>query len=206
MEYLRRNSQIIAELNGGVKLSRGKLIGHSGSTSVIALGAYQSVVLESGLFIALKESKRFRPSIAVERDLALVSVLADAVPDLRQMVPSFMGLLVSDTSAEIGVLVEDFTEGGRYPIWGVHRSEFPSIGVAPQQLREILCGREGTIDDEELENMFFKVETDEGLRYRIGDFDKALSHLGFEERLEMFPREQILADIDQYTVKIDYCL
>lgn len=208
MNYLERNALLIAEINGGVRLSKRDVVGWSQRTRTTALGSYSSNLLGQEIFVALKETRGgLAPEQIVVRDLAWVCAVADGLPDLRPELPLFLGLLRDKNGLSVGMLTEDFSKGGKYKLWEVPEFDLPYQGPLPEQLRQFTAGERGLMDPEELANMFFRVGTvGDIVERRLGDFDKACLHFSIDERLEKFPREEIEEKFDLYTVRVSYDL
>ncbi len=204
MSYLERNQQTLAEIGQNLRLRRGSVIGRSPNTTFTSIGNYKSTILEKDLYIGLKENRHKEGDFLrgwVARELVLINMIEQRFPQLLPEFPVFHGILEHPTGETLGVLTEDFSYGGRYPVKGFPRSLFVDIPDkdVPKELEEI-AGKE--IDNYDLATMCFLVN---GQR-RIGDFGEMYSGMITTELSERYPIDDLMATIVKYTLRIDYPL
>lgn len=202
MNYLERNHLVIAEIGQNLRLERGYQIGRDPGTRFTSMGHYKSDILGSDTYVGLKESKKFRGYVSrfvAARDLALLRKVEREMPRLLQEFPSFYGLLIDATGKEVGIICEDFSQGGKHEVREVIRSWLVSVEDAevPKELEQ-LKGRK--MDNRDLARMCFLVD---GKR-RIGDFEEIFSGLSGTEWEERLQFNDLLKQIGKYTLRVRY--
>src|SRR3989344_1882947 len=173
MNYLERNQAIINELRG-VRLERGNVVGRSYSMIFTSAGHYQSSVLGNTLYVGLKEynDPEQRKSSTEDRalgELHCVRTVAEQLPHLEAELPVFYGTLLDSEGKPVGIVTEDFSQGGRYEV----RSMVKDKEEFPNELRGIFPD----IDSYDLAKVGFSVN---GQR-RLGDFSTLWSPSFFEK-------------------------
>jgi len=193
MNYLERNQRIFEEL-GGVRLQRGDVVGHSSSMRFVSAGHYQSSALGNTLYVGLKEytdSKRRKsdtePRALIE--MHCIRTIAEQLPHLEAELPIFYGVLLDSEGKTLGIVTEDFSQGGRYEVRDMVDQE-----LFPMELTEIIPD----LDHYEKSKICFSAN---GQR-RLGDF----SPIGFYDFLQRFPLNDLYNQLQEgkYTLRLDY--
>ena len=199
-DYLERNKALIDEIGRLKSLRRGKVIGKSSSgTTTTNLGSYESSYLEKTVYLAVKQNPNFNYEDRVAWDLAIIVAIADKCPKLYPELPIVYGILRNGQGKDIGVLTEDFSEGGKFPPEGVTKRGFMMIFPgAPHELKGIVVNH--NIDDYDLASSAFLVN---GQR-RLGDFNNLKQGLEVNELLARFPFAEISGNLSEHRVTIDY--
>ncbi len=202
MDYLGRNRLVIAEIGQNLRLERGYEVRRGSGSIFTAVGHYRSKVLGNDVYVGLKERKKFRGDVLrfpTARDLSLLRAIEQKLPHLLQEFPLFYGLLVDSTGEEVGVICEDFSQGGKYEVNEVTRSWRIPVrdDEIPKEL-ERLKGRK--IDNHDLATMCFLVDG----RRRIGDFVEVFSGLSISEMEEIFPTSDLSKQLRKYTLRVKY--
>ena len=200
-----RNAEIFKEIReSGLKLKIGKLIGRSdGGTTFNSLENYYSRILNKRLYIGLKTNESYYDDNVV-RDLALISKVEKEAPHLLSEFPIFHGVLRNDNRNFIGIICEDFSEGGKYLVEGMKKSwrEPVKDSEVPKDMEKILGV---SIDNHDLVTTCFMIN---GKR-RIGDFGEFFMPVAFSygRKVKMervFPSKQILKRLREFTLRINY--
>lgn len=200
MAYLERNAEIIAEINNnirnGIPISKGVEVGRSEKGTVFtSAGSYKSDVLGAELFYGIKQYKRGYLDAKMPRDLALIRSVVSQLPYLEPEFPVFMGILSSSQGDSLGVLLEDFSQGGKLSVTELH-PDFDADKL-PIELRNAIG--DPNLDVYELAKVCFLVG--DNMTRRLGDFDSLLAGVPFQERLKRFPIGDLM-DLTPYTVII----
>jgi hypothetical protein len=207
--YTLRNQAILAEINTGLRLSRGLEVrspnqwaDHHYNTRFYPVGSYYSTVLARELHIGLKEFEYSSADTRALFDLAVARVVYCRFPALGDEVTAFVGLL-NKQGNNIGVIIEDFSRGGRDPVYEMtnHESDQFEAWELPEELRQF-GSRKKPLTDHDLARAFFLVN---GQR-KLGDLKKLLTELVPKEVNQDFPIDDLVSSEAQekYTLKIDY--
>ena len=115
--YKDNNRLIFEEIAKQNSLKRGEVVGknNSGITTVTSLGSFYSSILNSEIYVALKEygdMKRKFLNRSVARELGLFDLIEKELPNRMVEFPQFHGVLINSNKEALGVLTEDFSKGG----------------------------------------------------------------------------------------------
>lgn len=219
MNYLERNQLLIAEIGQNLRLRRERVIAEINregyftpiKTTVTSVGSYKSTVLDHDLFVCLKEYTDRTDELLVDRvlfELSLMRAIEQKAPYLLPECPLLYGLVSYRKGKPFGTITEDFSRDGIYPVEQVkflgrsHGNNQVPIENITKILREI-TGDSLLSTDEEIRNMCFYVN---GKR-RIGDFDGIFGRLLYSREIDKrLPIDDLLRDVDKYTLRIDYTL
>ncbi len=199
MNYLKRNQLLIAEIGQNLRLERGQPVVDTGITKFTPLGNYQSEVLNgTDLYVGLKESTTtgtgFGVRMALARELSFIRAIADRYPHLSQELPSFYGAIKDGEGTHIGILVEDFSQSGKY------RVDEASETDIPKELRDMFDNPQ--VGDFEMSRACFSVN---GQR-KIGDFNTMVWWMPHNELDKRFPFHEMWGELEKHTLQIDYPL
>ena len=203
MMYLERNHALFEEMGRSLKPQRGVVVGKSAQSTFTTTGHYESGILKRDSYTGVRETRRLKGDdymYQAARGLAFIIAIERQTPHLMEELPDFYGLL-EDPENVVGILTEDFSEGRKYRVEEVTRPwDMPiSDDEIPRELERIKREAMGAHD---LATMCFLVN---GKR-RIGDFGEMFSGLNISELAERFPIEELLGQLDRYTLHIDYGL
>lgn len=175
MNYLERNRAIIAEIQSGISLKRGQLVGTSKShgTTFTTCGACPSKVLGRNLFLGIKEfpktgNPRWDQDHIIDRtfnELPLVSAIFNEYPYLREKMPLFHALLIDSNGIPQATLTEDFSKGGT-------NSVSPGVfyNIDPKRLSEDLSRLTGLrVYAHDIQSLCFGIYQERVTK--LGDFD-----------------------------------
>ena len=227
MSYLERNSQFVSELRN-VRLQRGKRRGEGNFITFVSAGSFLSETAREEVFIGLKELKtngyipktdlnrRMHGEATVDRfvhELAIMTVVAQNMPHLLPELPLFYGLVTDENGIPIAIVTEDFSKDGK--------NRVNKTNLSPRGLKGIFV--EGTINEEFLQDAAFIVHEIEEMKLdftpdelppiesarrgpirRLGDFYPIVIYSGRAEHRARFPEEQIEAEIERHSLRIDY--
>ena len=201
VDYLENNAKLLSEAGQNLQFARGKIIGDTGQTRFTAVGEHYSDIAGRILYFGLKEyyfhsNPLYYYQARSIADLAIIRKISKKFPYLAKELPFFYWLLQDSNGQNIGILTEDFSEGGRYEVDAVNFDN-----NLPQEIKELIPD----ISNEEMRKICFEVN---GQR-RLGDFNTMLTFLSLREREEVFPCIDILKDIDEhdkYTSRLSYPL
>ena len=202
MDYLERNRVIIGELSS-VGLTAGHEVGYSKTfekkpkTTFVSIGSYDSACMGRRVYVGLKKSLVQNKSMSDRApvELAIINRIHREFPHLADELPLFYGALFK-TDECLGIVTEDFSEGGRYRVEDVFDTPFLAHpNQVPMELQR-LFGEEN--DEYDLARMAFMVNG----RRRLGDFDNIPKPLPFFKMIE-FPK--IYKSFGhQHVLRIDY--
>ena len=203
MDYLERNRALLEEIRRLCTLRRGELVGESdfSGTRFASLGSYNSGVLDGHLFLGLKEysNKRWERTSFADSGLAHELTIIDAISKstLRDELPVVFGHLRDKEGKHIGVLCEDFSQGGRYEVKCI---SYRQTELMPRELRKIFGATGFEMDDkDQLEYVGFMVN---GKR-RLGDFNSFLGPRLAEEVRGYPTFDAITRDLEHYIVRAE---
>ena len=211
MNWLERNVRVLSEIQTSIRLKKGELVGRSFSgTTFTTLGSYHSSTLGLELHLGLKNYERDVHEVRTMDDLAFIRVVAERLPHLEPELPVVFGLLRDRRSgADLGILMEDFSQGSRLQVVEVAGQDLYYARALPREI-VTLVGEFPDQDDEdyELGKICFMVGNDESTESRrLGDFNTILTCMPFKKRYEeVFPLDDIFDNFDLYTMTIDYDL
>ncbi len=197
MNYLERNELVIGEIRRDLRLKKRDNIADTGRTSFTPLGDYYSQIVGQRLFVGLKRYYSFRSSYSEGRvinDLAFIRAIEQKAPHLMPELPSFYGLLVAGNGRHLGVITEDFSRAGKHEVHDMDEGD----SNLPTELRKVV--NDPRLHDEELAKVCFVVD---GQR-RLGDFNTIRAGLNVRESIERFPLDDIMNDIEKYTLRMTY--
>jgi len=209
MGILELYQQIVDEIRQNAKLHKGRTIGKSSSyrpTETIVLGEYDSKIINGRVYIALKQGD-FDSQYRVIEELSIIRAIAKQYPELIPQLPLFLGLLVNGDGSEAGVITEDFSQGGKYPV--IDGKYDQRIMAADGKIKELLKvneiffpGSEGI--DVDVLQMCFSING----QIRFGDFDTLRFFVKKEESLqgERFCMSDLEKAIEKYTIRINYTI
>jgi hypothetical protein len=191
--YRDTNRQILEEINRLNSLKSGTVIGknQSGKTTVTTLGKFYSEVAGRDLDIGLKEysgSQGDVLNIKVATELGLIDLVEENFPSLVQEFPLFHGVFLDGNGKPIGVVTEDYSKNGTFPVESVGWNR----DVLPYEIQGLM-DRPKDLDD--LATTCFLVD---GKR-RIGDFGE-FTMGSAKEKLEL--GKNYLDTMDIYSVKV----
>lgn len=161
MYYLARNKEVVSEASRYLDPSRGVLIGHSTYTDFTTVGSFPSAVLGKEVFVGIKEYKRSKSNKVrlkhrAPLELATITAIAEHIPAIRDDLPVFYALLRGTKGKPIGILMEDFSEGGRLFVG--------SPIIFPTEIVTLLG--QDVLNNDYVHNMAFNVEG----KNKYGDF------------------------------------
>lgn len=198
MEYLDRNELILKEITAQFEqrvFARGDEIGRSRYTTFTSLGSFNSSVLGEKVFLGLKES--FLGEARSDLELARIAVISKYCPELVPQLPLFYGFVVGSADREIGIITEDFSKAGEFPVADIGTDVSPTNWPALLPLELHRLAPEPSLSSLELAKMCFLVD---GLM-RLGDFDKFLFGWKMEDVFKRFPIDRSFEDFVKYTQK-----
>lgn len=203
MNWLERNSQLLAEVQTEARLQKGLEVGRSGKTTVTAFGSYHSTILGGELYLCLKVVQG-KPSDRAISNLAFIRTAVGELPHLEPEFPQLLGLLRNGRNGrELGILTEDFSQGTKLKVVEVSGDD---IAVLPRELLG-LVGPLGRDENYELAKTCFLVQREDGSKKRrLGDFDTIRAQMDFTEKFVRFSQDDIDENLGLYTVTIDYNL
>jgi len=202
MDYIERNRVVIAEIGRDLRLQKGELIRTGSHARFTPVGNYNSALLGTALHVGLKENPNRQGEHlkrCAARELALIRLVEQSAKHLLPEFPIFYGVLENAAGEPVGVLMEDFSQGGRYKVEDVTRSSIkPILDIEVPKELETIAGRK--IDNYDLATMCFMVN---GQR-RIGDFDEMYSSMLPEELSHRY----LISDLidEKFTLRISYPL
>lgn len=201
MYYLARNKEVVAEARQLFHPERGKKVGNTSGSGVsfTTLGSFPSRVLKREVFIGVKEYKNPRPGYNEWRlkhraplELATITAIAEHIPELRDNLPMFYALLRGAKRKRVGILMEDFSEGGRLPV--------DSLNSIPEGLISLFGA--DVLEEDFVDHMGFYVEG----RSRYGDFYPFFNTFKNEEALARHPMSQAMRQVTrnmwQHTIRL----
>ena len=119
--------------------------------------------------------------------------VAEGLPQLEPELPVFYGLLQYNDGNSVGILTEDFSQEGRYPVL-----DMEAWDNIPHELKSLV----GDLPNEELAHVGFMVN---GQR-RLGDFNTVRIGSDLDKWSEMFPFFDIYENLGKYTLRVEYNL
>ena|SRR3989344_863078 len=197
MDYLDRNAEIFKEIRESrLELTRFLSVSNKArTTNSTSLGCYRSELIGRGVCILLKEKLGDSEIIVnsrIESELPVICTIYEKIPELREELPLFYGLLRGKDEKLIGIITEDFSKAGIYP---VREIEIGDKNNLPYWLNRLSKKR---IDETELSRVGFMVD---GQR-RLGDFDTI--SIKKSNSSEKFSIDSILKRVNEFTLRINY--
>lgn len=123
MYYLSRNKEVVAEARVLFHPVRGSVVGSSLNSGALftSLGSFPSSLLGEEVFLGIKEYTGYRAESQILQyrvlpELATISAIAEYVIGLRAALPAFYALLRGAKGKPIGILMEDFSQGGKHQV------------------------------------------------------------------------------------------
>ncbi|RJP47487.1 MAG: hypothetical protein C4584_00340 [Armatimonadetes bacterium] len=185
MYYLSRNKEVIAEAKRFFIPKKGIRVGDTSSAGVAftLLGSFPSLVLGREVFIGLKEytesgDNTWRLKLRATLELSTITIIAEHIEQMREDLPAFYALLKDVKGIPIGILMEDFSEGGK-----VHISGTCSI---PSEVTSLFG--EDVLESDYTCNAGFYV----GNRIKYGDFYPFFQTYQMEKALARHPMNQVM--------------
>ena len=195
--YKDQNREIIAEINQLESLKNGEIIARNSlqTTRVRTLGNFYSKVLDRDVYLALKEYNSFKDlddlQFKVSEELGFIDLVENNLPQLLNEFPLPHGVLINQKNPnQIGVLTEDFSQNGKYPVYQI--SEW-NKKILPYELQKLM-GSPERLDD--LATTCFLVN---GKR-RIGDFGEFFMAQIASKKLYL--AKSYLRKISNYTLRL----
>jgi hypothetical protein len=198
MFYLERNRAVVVELRELWRPQRGQSVGSSSAKmSFFSVGSYNSQVLGKEVFVGLKEYRNPNRDNSLLQfrapEVATITAIAEHRPHLREDLPLFYALLRGAKGKPVGLLMEDFSAGGRR---AVHGSSW-----VPAEVVE-LFGRD-VLEEDFICNMSFNVGDGQ---YRLGDFYPFFKTFMKQHALARAPMSQAIRQVrrnfGQHTVRL----
>lgn len=174
MNYLERNELILKEVVQ--HLQTRELLTDSQIKELVwreflPIGSFYSNVLQSTLFAGLKGIMGIHASQRAEEELAVIGIINHNLPQLASELPQFYGVLIDIRGHEVGLVMEDFSQGDKYLVPDYEHVLKDMKGAKnrrlPYEVDDLFKGR-CTVD---LDHLAFLVD---GQR-KLGDFDKIFS-------------------------------
>jgi len=110
-------------------------------------------------------------------------VLDESLPSFRYMFPLFMGGVINKRGILKGIIMEDYSEGGKYRVWEMRSSRLE----IPADFRQVI--QNGPMEREILKSAFFEVNG----QLRLGDLDKIpWDSMGYRRRNQI--KEMLQSD------------
>lgn len=188
MYYLARNKEVVAEVKQLFHPERGIMVGDTSKTVIAftTLGSFPSSVLNREVFVGIKEYQDPEINLWIigqraPLELATIAAIAEHVVELRDGLPSFYALLRDSKGKPTGILMEDFSQGGKYRV--------SSYKFVPPQIIDLFGA--DILDDDFICNMSFSVEG----RIRYGDFYPFFQTFKKEEALARHPMSQAVRQV-----------
>lgn len=199
MYYLERNRAIIRELR---KLwlpqaEQPTTVSSTATKTVFTpLGSFNSPTLGREVFVGMKRYQRpsdtFLLQFRAPEELATITAIAEQLPGYRDLLPQFYAAVTNIRGEKVGLLMEDFSEGGKYEVY--------NSGYVPDGLTN-LFGRDA-LEEDFVVNMAFRV----GKELRFGDFYPFFKSSMKRQVLARFPMDEVLAQVTrrmrQYTMRL----
>lgn len=203
MYYLERNRAIIRELRKlWLPQAEQPTTGSSTATKTLftPVDSFNSSALGREVFVGMKRYQNpldtFLLQFRAPEELATISAIAEYLPDYRDLLPQFYAVLTDTRGEKIGLLMEDFSEGGK--------NKVSSSSYVPEGLANLF----GTdvLEEDFVVNMAFRV----GGELRFGDFYPFFKTSMKRQALERFPMDEALAQVTrgirQHTIRLTWDL
>lgn len=205
MYYLERNRAIIRELRKlWLPQAEQPATGSSNTTRrtlFTPLSSFNSPTLGREVFVGMKRyqspsSNTFLLQFRAPEELATITAIAEHLPTYRDLLPQFYVALTNVRGEKVGLLMEDFSEGGKYEVY--------DSGYVPEQLGS-LFGRD-VLEEDFVSNMAFSV----GGKLKFGDFYPFFKTPMKRQALARFPMDEALAQVTrsmrQHTMRLAWDL
>ena len=187
MGYLERNAAIIAEINN--KTASGEVIllrrGHvalneARTTRFESVGSFSSPSVNNEIHMGVKTYNAYLGGdhlvrMMFARDLAMVSAIAERIPELADEVPTFFALLETKAEEVQGFLMEDFSKDGTEGVDTVNHIVGRDRNLLPDALKILIP----KASDIALATASFRVGA--ARRRRLGDFNSLPNEMSLEE-------------------------
>ena len=195
--YLERNARIISELKGrGFVLNLGNEVGSGLSRRFHSAGYLYSEVIGREIHVGVK---RLRDDIDDQygevakinffQELTIIAAISKHFPDLVDQLPLFCGLLTHRNGETLGMITEDFSEGGKYEVYR----------RAPAAYKVKAIFADGSVNDDDIEKMGFRVNGER----KLGDFWPMGNT---KENYRRFGKDLIEQRAADFTFRIGYSL
>lgn len=197
--YLEMNQRLLAELRASGFVARRTGDDSSGMSRVFyPAGLFVSESLSRDVYMGVKrignwvhDDTGFVTQLMFLQELAVISAIAKNFPNLLEQLPCVYGLVVNKDGVPLGMITEDFSEGGKFDV----SRRAPAV----YKVKDIFAP--GTVDNDDIEKMGFNVN---GGR-RLGDF-WPVGVISDGENARRFGQDIIEQRIGDFTLKIDYDL
>lgn len=194
--YLIRNEQILSEMRTLYKeVNLGDEVGSSNRFEFFSTGSFQSRTLNTELFIGVKRRTKewpdtdgFMTQMRFIQELAIISAIWKNFPEFVNQLPAFYGLLLNKTGIAIGMITEDFSQGGKFHV--------VNSAYGSYEIKDIFV--EDSVDDDEIEHMGFTVN---GKR-RLGDFWPMAKWKDRDEHSHRFGEDLIEQNLHQHSFQL----
>ena len=195
--YLERNKLVISELRDKkVLLTCQDIVGQSTREVFYSAGVVDSIVIGKPIFVGIKKrSAEFSDTgdyltrIRFENELAIISAISNNFPELTEKLPLFYGVLVNKQGVAIGILTEDFSEGGLHKV--------REGGMSPYKVRSLFV--EGSLSDDHIQSSAFTVNG----KTRLGDFWYFGDYKDREENAKRVGVDRVQQRIADFTLEVD---
>ncbi len=195
--YLERNKLVLSELRDkNISFVCQDIVGQSSWQVFYTAGVVDSSVLGKPIHIGIKRrSTEFRDStgyLTKERfvnELAILSAISNGFPGLSESLPEFYGMLVNRQGIAVGIITEDFSEGGLHKV--------REGGFSPYKVRSLFV--EGSVNDDYIQRSAFTVNG----KTRLGDFWYFWRHEDEEENAKRVGVDRIRQRIADFTLEVD---
>jgi hypothetical protein len=199
MYYLARNKELVGEARALFNPEKGRVVGDKSSSGVIftTLGSFPSEVLGRDVFVGVKQysegnNNEWKIQQRANLELATITAVAEYAVNLRDKLPTFYALLRGEKGKPRGILMEDFSQGGRLRV--------SSTSNIPNEVRDLFGA--DVIEEDFACNMGFSVDGDT----KYGDFYPFFQTFKKEEALSRHPMSQAMRQVNrnmwQYTFRL----